>query len=154
MGEAGPLAEKSEPVVLRDASPGDMPFIMEHLEKFLLDDEDLDFRQFIVAAEKDEIVGFGRIRTHREVYELGSIGVVESRRSRGIGKLIIERLIEIFPTDDVYLVTDIPGYFERFGFRVIREAPGELVEKIRRICAAKCRAEGVVMHLKRSERRV
>ena len=142
----------SKPVVLRGASPDDMPFIMEHLEKFLLDDEDVDFRQFIIAAESEEIVGFGRIRPHKKVYELGSIGVVENRRSRGIGKLIIERLIDIFPTDDVYLVTDIPGYFEKLGFRVIIDAPEELLEKIRRICAAKCRAEAVVMHLRRPKK--
>jgi len=146
------FVEKPQPIVLRDASPGDMPFIMEHLGKFLLDDEDIDFRQFIVAVENKEIVGFGRIRPHREVYELGSIGVVENRRSRGVGTLIIERLIDIFPVDDVYLVTDIPGYFEKQGFRVIRDAPEELLEKIRRICPAKCRGTAVVMHLRRAKK--
>jgi N-acetylglutamate synthase-like GNAT family acetyltransferase len=153
MKEEEPFGEKTEPVVLRDASPDDMPFIMEHLEKFLLDDEDIDFRQFIVAVEGRKIVGFGRIRPHREIYELGSIGVLESRRSRGIGKLIIGRIIDSFPTDDVYLVTDIPDYFEKLGFRVTLDAPTELLEKIGRICPAKCRGEAVVMHLRRAKRR-
>jgi N-acetylglutamate synthase-like GNAT family acetyltransferase len=152
MRKEKPLAENTQPVVLRDASPGDMPFIMEHLEKFLLDDEDIDFRQFIVAVENREIVGFGRIRPHREVYELGSIGVVENRRSKGVGTVIVRRLIDIFPTDDVYLVTDIPGYFEKLGFQVIPEAPEELLEKIRRICPAKCRGTAVAMHLRRPKK--
>lgn len=140
-------------ITLRDAYPGDMPFIKEHIEKFLLDDEDIAFRQFVVAVQEGEIVGFGRIRPHKEVYELGSIGVVENRRKLGIGRMLVEHLIGRFPTDDVYLVTDIPEYFERLGFRKIEGAPKELVEKINRICAAKCRAEAVVMWLRKVKRR-
>jgi len=85
-------------VTIRLASPDDMPFITECIDRFKLDDEDLDFRQFIVAADGNEIVGFGRIRPHKEVYELGCVGVIESRRNQGIGRMIIEHLINVFPS--------------------------------------------------------
>jgi N-acetylglutamate synthase-like GNAT family acetyltransferase len=136
-------------IVVRAASIGDVPVIREYIEKFLLDDEDLDYHQFIVAVEGDKIVGFGRIRPHKKVYELGSIGVVESKRNQGIGKMIIEHLVNIFPTDEVYITTDIPEYFERLGFRKMEPGPRELREKIERICKTKCRGEGVVMLYKK-----
>jgi len=130
---------------IRPASPDDMPFIKEYIEKFRLDDEAMDYRQFVVAIEENEIVGFGRIRPYKEVYELGCIGVVENKREHGIGKIIINYLINIFPTDDVYITTDIPEYFERFGFKKIDSGPKELVEKLKRVCRSKCREGAVVL---------
>ena len=143
------MAADNPSIAIRPASPDDMPFITEHLEKFLLDDEDVDFHQFVVAVEGDAIVGFGRIRPHREVYELGGVGVVEERRNEGIGKMIIRHLIDIFPSDDVYITTDIPGYFEKLGFRRVEHAPLDLIEKIKRVCEKKCRNGAVVMRYRR-----
>ena len=75
-------------ILIRKAQSNDMPFIKECIERFRLDDEDLDYRQFIVAVEGSEIAGFGRIRPHKEIYELGSVGVVEQRRNQGIGNIL------------------------------------------------------------------
>lgn len=134
---------------IRKAFPDDMPFIRDCIERFRLDDEDLDYRQFVVAASGDEIIGFGRIRPHKEVYELGCVGVVEHRRNQGIGKIIVEHLINIFPTDDIYITTDMPEYFVRFGFKNIAPGPKELVEKLLRVCKSKCREGAVMMVLKK-----
>lgn len=136
---------KSKSIEIRPASSYDMPLIKECAIKFRLDDEDLDYRQFIVAVDGDEIVGFGRIRPHREVYELGCIGVVESSRNRGIGRMMVEYLINAFPSDDVYITTDLIRYFERLGFRQIKSGPEELIEKLKRVCRSKCREGAVVM---------
>jgi N-acetylglutamate synthase-like GNAT family acetyltransferase len=122
-----------------------MPFITECIDRFKLDDEDLDFRQFVVAADGNEIVGFGRIRPHKEVYELGCVGVVESSRNQGIGRMIVEHLINVFPSDDVYITTDFIRYFERLGFKQIKHGPEELIEKLKRVCRSKCREGAVVM---------
>ena len=132
-------------IKLQYAEPQDMPFIKECIERFRLDDEDLDYRQFVVAAEKNEIVGFGRIRPHKEVYELGCVGVVEHKRNHGIGKMIVEHLINNFPTNDIYITTDLTEYFERLGFKKVKPGPEELVEKLVRVCKSKCREGAVVM---------
>jgi len=132
-------------ITMRAASPDDMPFITEYINRFRLDNEDLDFRQFIIAADGNVLVGFGRIRPHNEVYELGCIGVVESSRGRGIGRMIVEYLINAFPSDDVYITTDLIRYFERLGFRQIEHGPGELIEKLGRVCRSKCREGAMVM---------
>jgi N-acetylglutamate synthase-like GNAT family acetyltransferase len=162
----------SKMVGVRPSTPADMPFIKKCIEKFRLDDEDLDYRQFTVAIENKEIVGFGRIRPHRspkpalectyrgsgarsqeqEIYELGCVGVVEERRNQGIGKMIIEYLIKNFPTNKVYITTDLPEYFERFGFKKIEHGPKDLVEKLHRVCKSKCREGAVAMVLNKKER--
>lgn len=135
---------------IRAASPDDMPFIKKCIDEFRLDDEDLDYRQFVVAQDGSEIVGFGRIRPHKEVYELGCVGVVKHRRDQSIGKMIIEHLVNNFPTNDVYITTDLIGYFEKFGFRKIKAGPKELVEKLKRVCKSKCREGAVVMVYKKA----
>ncbi|MBI5181939.1 MAG: GNAT family N-acetyltransferase [Nitrospirae bacterium] len=139
-------------IFVRPAEYDDMPFIKECTEKFRLDDEDLDYRQFIVAVEGSEIVGFGRIRPHKEVYELGSVGVVEQQRNQGIGKMIVKYLIDKFPTNEVYITTDLIKYFERLGFKKIEPGPKELVEKLQRVCKSKCREGAVVMVYKRDRK--
>lgn len=139
---------------IRSASPVDMPFIKNCIEKFRLDDEDLNCQQFIVAVEANEIVGFGRIRHHEKVYGLGCVGVVENRRNQGIGKTIVEHLINIFPSNDVYITTDLLDYFERFGFRKIELGPSELIEKLKRVCKSKCREGAVVMVYKKDTRKI
>ncbi len=132
-------------VTIRPASSDDMAFIAEYIDRFRLDDEDLDYRQFVVAVDGNEITGFGRIRPHREVYELGCVGVIESKRSRGVGRKIVEHLIEAFPVSDVYITTDLIGYFGKMGFRKIKHGPSELVEKLQRVCKSKRREGAVVM---------
>ncbi|MBI5099004.1 MAG: GNAT family N-acetyltransferase [Nitrospirae bacterium] len=122
-----------------------MAFIAECIDRFRLDNEDLDYRQFIVAVDGGEIAGFGRTRPHKEVYELGCVGVIESRRNQGLGKMIVEDLINAFLSGNVYITTDLIGYFERLGFREIKNGPEDLVEKIKRVCISKCRAGAVVM---------
>ena len=134
---------------MRPASSDDLPFIKECIERFRLDDEDLDYRQFVVAVEENEIIGFGRIRPHKEVYELGCVGVVEQRRNQGIGKMIVKYLIDKFPINEVYITTDLIDYFERFGFKRIKQGPKELVEKLQRVCKSKCREGAVVMVYKK-----
>ncbi len=139
-------------IFIRPAKYEDMSFIKRHIEKFRLDDEALDYRQFVVSVEGNEIAGFGRIRPHKEVYELGCVGVVEQQRNQGIGKIIVKYLIDKFPTNEVFITTDLIKYFERLGFKKIEPGPKELVEKLQRVCKSKCREGAVVMFYKRDKK--
>jgi N-acetylglutamate synthase-like GNAT family acetyltransferase len=139
-------------IKIQPALLDDMSFIRRYIDEFRLDDENLDYHQFVVAIEGNEIVGFGRIRPHKEVFELGCVGVVENRRRQGIGKMIVEHLINIFPSNDVYITTDLIDYFERLGFKRVEHGPKELEEKLNRVCKSKCREGAVIMIYKRSVR--
>jgi len=122
-------------VRLEQAAPADLPLIVECVRRFRLDDEDLAAEQFVVARERGRLVAFGRIKPYGRVYELGSVGVLEAERGRGLGGLIVRELARRFPTREVYLTTDLPAYFARFGFCRIDDPPPEIAAKIARVCA-------------------
>ncbi len=127
------------------AKPSEMKMIKKYIQSFRLDDENLNYKQFVVAKENKKIVGFGRIKPYHKVYELGCLGVLEKWRKKGIGKKIVEYLIEIFPSQEVYITTDIPTYFEKLGFKRVKNGPQELVEKVKRVCCSKLRENVVIM---------
>ena len=122
-------------VRLEPATPADLPVIVACARRFRLDDEDLAAEQFVVARERGRLVAFGRIKPYSRVHELGSVGVLEAERGRGLGELIVRELVRRFPTREVYITTDLPTYFARFGFRRIEDPPPEIAAKIGRVCA-------------------
>lgn len=131
----GDDARMSTPVDLVPATDDDLPLIRECIARFRLDDENLAAGQFIVAREAGRVVAFGRIKPYAEVYELGSVGVLEDARGRGLGDLIVAELLRRFPVRAVYITTDLPGYFARFGFRPLPDPPAEIAAKLRGICS-------------------
>ena len=123
------------PHEIRPARREDMPFIRECVRRFRLDNETLDAKQFITVRQGEEIIAFGRIKPYGdEVYELGCVGVIEGQRGRGLGRLVVQELIERFPTDAVYVTTDLAEYFEKLGFTRTDTLPRPLAEKIQTVC--------------------
>jgi len=123
-------------VHLEAAASADLPLIAECVRRFRLDDEDLAAEQFVVARERGRLVAFGRIKPYGRVWELGSVGVLEAERGRGLGALVVRELVRRFPARQVYITTDLPAYFARFGFRTIDDPPPEIAAKIGRVCAS------------------
>jgi N-acetylglutamate synthase-like GNAT family acetyltransferase len=135
--------------MFESATEADLPFIRECAKRFRLDEERIEASQFIVVREAGAIVAFGRIKPYRAVHELGGLGVVEGARGRGLGCAVVRELVRRFPTDEVYLTTDLTDYFRRFGFETVDAGPAELLEKIR--CGCCQRERVVVMRLERGE---
>src|SRR4029453_8707697 len=79
------------------ATPSDMEFIREELERERLDTERLEPEQFITVREDGRIIACGRIKPYEETFELGSVWVAEDRRGRGLGKRITCELAGRFP---------------------------------------------------------
>jgi N-acetylglutamate synthase-like GNAT family acetyltransferase len=116
----------------------DMVFVREQVAKMRLDPERLEASQFTIFWDDDRIVAFGRVKPYEDgSYELGGVGVVEDARGNGIGELVVRTLIHAFPVEDVWITTDLPGWFERFGF--VRARP----EAIPRSLAAKLATQTV-----------
>jgi threonine dehydratase len=124
------------PHAISPATSDDLSFISETVERLRLDGERLAAEQFIAVRcpGVDGIVAFGRIKPYDETYELGCVAVVEAKRHRGWGELVVRELISRFPQDEVYVTTDLPEYFERLGFLRTDILPRELEDKIRRVC--------------------
>ena len=114
---------------LRNAEPSDMENIYNIALKYDLDSNDMKTEDFIVAEEKGKIIGFGRLWKHDDAVELGTIGVVEEYRNKGIAKEIVKYLLGK-TKENVYLTTLIPGFFEQFGFKTITtKAPQSMIRK-------------------------
>ena len=120
------------------ATPADLSFVRDQLERERLDTERLEPEQFITIREDERIIACGRIKPYEQTYELGSVWVAEERRGKRLGELITRELIRRFPQDEVYLTTDaavgLPAYYERLGFLRTEILPDELVAKIKRVC--------------------
>jgi N-acetylglutamate synthase-like GNAT family acetyltransferase len=125
-------------ICIDEATAVDMPFIEACIQRFRLDDEHLEARQFLVLHAGEQIVAFGRIKPYREVQELGCVGVIEELRGLGLGLKIIVEIIRRFPSQDVYITTDLTEYFERLGFRRVDTPPSELREKMVRVEGRGC----------------
>jgi N-acetylglutamate synthase-like GNAT family acetyltransferase len=133
------------------ARPEDLPQLREHIQRLRLDGENLAPEQFLVVRREGRVVAFGRIKPYRACHELGSVGVLESERGQGLGEAMVRELIRRFPSRDVWITTDLQGYFERFGFvRVEEGVPAELSEKLSRICGS-LRQNVVAMRLVKSD---
>ncbi len=126
------------------ATAEDLPFIVETVARMRLDGEDLAPEQFAVvrAPRSGPIIAFGRIKPYSETFELGCVAVVEEARGKGLGEAVVRELIRRFPQDEVFVTTDLPGYFERLGFLRTEILPQEIVAKIERVCGQL--REGVV----------
>jgi len=132
-------------VKVRHATEADMGFIVENLEKYHLDTEDLHYSQFVVAMENGDPVGFGRLKKAGEVYEIGCVVVIEDRKNLGIGSLIIKHLVDFSPVKMVYVITDLVDYFERLGFIETKKAPVELMNALDKACRIGGKHNAVLM---------
>ena len=126
-----------------------MQMIESYVEKFRLDNENLKFEQFIVAERNESIIGFGRIKPYQHCFELGCVAVLEAYRRRAIGSAIVKKLIKDFPSDDIWITTDIPESFQRFGFQSATDAPQEILDKIERVCQGRQHPNAIIMLLRR-----
>lgn len=130
---------------IRQATDADMPFIEAELIRNNIDTENLDYHEFVVAAQNGEIAGFGRLRNTGEFYQLGCVAVVEEHRGRGVSSLIIKHLLDYSPVNLVYIVTELVDYFEKLGFVEMKEGSKELLDALDEACKVIGKPNTVIM---------
>ena len=105
---------------------------------------------FLVAEQGDEIVGTIGLERYAEYGLLRSAAVSSSSQGRGIGRLLVQRLVEDAVSDGVkaiyLLTTTAEDYFPAFGFvRVDRaEVPYEVKQSVE--FADACPASAAVLY--------
>jgi len=115
-------------MLIRKANEKDLPHIVRLARKFDLDYEGMEADAFWVAEADGRIAGIVGLRRHSDCRELCSLGVDESFRGRGLGRELVQALIEA-TEGDIYLATIIPRYFEKAGFVRVSEFPISMVKK-------------------------
>ena len=129
-----------EDIFVKQAEESDLEQILTHLEDFQLDDTNVAYEQFYIAVNNQEIIGFGRIKPYDKIYELSSVGVLPEHRSKGVGQKLINYLIDIFPSNDIWITTKIDEYFKQFGFKECHTPPEEIQYKQIYICSKLCKS--------------
>lgn len=120
--------KKSPAFTIRQATGRDLPVIKRLAKAYGLLTDDLKAREFLVAVQKRRIAGFGRLKKHPRIWELGCLGVRPEDRKQGIGEALIAKLAARSPAD-VYVTTLIPAYYRKAGFRVAVRCPADLRRK-------------------------
>lgn len=129
------------------ASEHDWPAVLTLLEEINLDREGVAIQQFVVSRNDTSLIGAGRLRKHTDATELCSLGVKESHRNIGVGKALVKFLLEQ-AGDEVYVVTDIPDYFGKLGFKPSEHYPASMEDKrLRCIVQYEC-LQPVVMSIR------
>ena len=102
----------------------DMPEIEDLIAAVGGDLVDLATDQFVVAKTEDaRILGCGRLRSYTEFCEIASMAVADGFRTKGIGREILERLLEMYE-GTIYLICDddVVEFFRRFEFSLLSES--------------------------------
>ena len=113
----------------RPCSAADFGEVKQHIATLCLDDINLEETQFLTAYYENKLAGFVRLRKYNSCEELCSLGVLENFRLRGIGSRLVNEVFEL-STKPLFVVTVIPEFFKRFGFRETTTYPYELNYKL------------------------
>lgn len=116
-------------IIISAPGEGDMPLIHQYVQDFMLDDEDLQKEQFLIALHNNTLVGFGRLRNHTDCLELCTLGIIPSFRGKGVGTKIVKALLEK-ANQEVFAVCIIPDFFEKFNFEITPDYPSSIARKL------------------------
>lgn len=113
----------SEAPRLRPARAEDAAAIRRLVRGARLNPTGLDWRRFIVLEAEGEVVGCVQVKPHRDgSWELASLVVAPGWRGRGLGRRLVEAVLEHHPPP-LYLMcrSGLVPFYERFGFREVGE---------------------------------
>jgi amino-acid N-acetyltransferase len=146
-----PEGKNGHCVELRTARPDDLPEVLSLLGKADLPTAGVadSFSHFIVAESEGDLVGVVGLELYGESALLRSAAVEEGWRGTGVGRLLVERALDLARErriEDVYLLTTTAEeYFPKFGFACVsRDAVVEEVRSSVEFQGA-CPASAVVM---------
>ena len=81
--------------------------------------------EFVVWEEEGEIVGCCAMHpSWEDLVELRSIAVAESASKKGIGKIMVNKIIEMsraIGAGKIFLLTYRASFFEQFGFKEVEK---------------------------------
>ncbi len=114
-----------------------------------INDEDIDFKRYIVARHEGNIMSFCCIVEHAGGYkELKSLWVQPDYRGAKLGQFLIRKMLAMQKrTPKIYIAakTDLVEYYGALGFRPVQRPPAVIAEKHERAARKKGVPPGVIM---------
>ncbi len=127
-----------EEIKIERAKKEDWPYIQEKLKKYILDGTDANWQQFFVAKNSGKTVAFGRIKDHKEYFEIASLGVDYYHRGKGLGTKMLLFLTDeakrLNPEKHIYGISHKPAFLKKGSFEEVSNAPEALEYKKKTIC--------------------
>ena len=115
-------------IILRPATTADQKPIKDLIHEVGINPMHLDWERFIIAEDRGEFVGCVQVRPHSDgARELASLAVIPHRQGQGIGRRLIEAVLEQ-EAGELHLTCrkNLATYYEGFGFK---EVNGETVPR-------------------------
>jgi len=126
-------------MVFKQPDKNEFEQVKQLVEEFWLFNENMQPKQFSILSDKGRVIAFGRLIEHSEATELCTMGVAKEFQKKGLGEKMVEHLIRMAKRD-VYLVTILPGFFAKSGFKVVQDYPDSLRKKVE-ICTKEYHVE-------------
>lgn len=140
------------PVSLRAATSSDLEAIRRLLAELVLPEAGLEkwLPHFTVAESDGAVVGLAGVERYADGVLLRSVGVRPSWRGSGLGRVLVDTVLEKAHRDgsrDAYLLTTTAErYFPRLGFAEIPRAAVPVSVQASIEFREACPASAVVMH--------
>jgi amino-acid N-acetyltransferase len=126
------VSEKTRRVTLRKPIVQDVPHMARIINSYASQGQMLprshhklyqDIRDFVIATVDDEIIGCGALHVvWADIAEVRSLAVMPDWQGKGVGRLIVEALVQearSLGLPSVFALTYRQGFFERMGFHVV-----------------------------------
>ncbi|MFA5887051.1 MAG: GNAT family N-acetyltransferase [Patescibacteria group bacterium] len=107
---------------IRLFTPKDLPAIKKVLAEADLSYPNIEYRDFWVAEQDNQIVGVLQLENKINYSFLSSLGVFTQNQNQGIASKMLQNLMDN-ASKDVYLYTIIPRFFEKHGFKIALPPP-------------------------------
>jgi len=107
---------------IRKARAGDGGRVAAFARKHAMDYAGMEEDEFLLAEDGGRLAGIVALKRHADCLELCALCVEDADRGTGLGRLLVEELIRL-AGGPVHLATILPGFFEKWGFVRISEAP-------------------------------
>ncbi len=82
-----------------------------------------NIRSYTIAVEKNKIVGYGALHIHSvKLAEIRSLVVSKDNRGRGIGRMLVQKMIQEgrdLAVKEIFTLTYQTKFFEKLGFNII-----------------------------------
>ncbi len=103
----------------RKAKIEDVPFILDILNSVSGNVKDINSNQFLIAQDENKIIGCVRIQNIDGYFELASLAVLPDYRKRGIGNILVTKIIKENTKRPLYLFCNIKneGFYKKLGFK-------------------------------------
>jgi N-acetylglutamate synthase-like GNAT family acetyltransferase len=134
--------------IIHQPTESEFEQVKKYARQFDLDDENMEMSQFKVLLANNKLAAFGRMKVHKDGIELCTVGVVEEFRGKKLGQALVRDFIKS-TKQDIYLVTVIPDFFNKMGFKEVKEYPASIKEKSE-MCGTKHHVDETYVVMKHS----